>query len=133
MFGIFRFPALTGLFFGASLLLCGPVAHAQLPVSVAAPAVHGYDFLTVTTTEGTKAFSLILFSPAFQGKTEIPLEVASGMVVGVEKLKELIHKNTALINEQLSALTVAGWELVHIYTPMSPASGRCYLFRKAKN
>lgn len=93
------------------------------------PAAHGYDFLTVTIVENVKSF--ILFSPDFQGKSEIPLE--SVQVLGTEKFKERIRQNTLLVNEQLSALTVAGWELVQVYTPTSPTNARCFLFRKAKS
>ena len=130
MFRLFRFPALSSVLLSAGLLLSSPVAHAQTAISIATPAPHGYDFLTVTTSEGTKAASFILFSPAFQGKTEVQLEPNN--VLGIEKYKERISQNAQLINEQLSALTVAGWELVQVYTPTSPANGRCYLFRKAK-
>jgi hypothetical protein len=127
----FRFPILSSVFLGAGLLLSSPLAHAQMTIPAGAPATHGYDFLTMTTIEGTKAFSAMLFSPAFQGKTEIPL--ISRSVLSAEKYKELIRQNTELVNEQLSALTVAGWELVQVYTPTSPADARCFLFRKAKN
>lgn len=48
----------------------------------------------------------MLFAPAFQGKTEIPLETV--LVLGTEKSKERINQNAQIINEQLSALTVAG-------------------------
>jgi hypothetical protein len=132
MFRLFRFPALSGLLLSASLLLSSKLAHAQMAMPAGAVAAHGYDFLTVTTLEGgAKAYSFILFSPAFQGKTEIPLE--SSNVLSADKYKERIHQNTQLVNEQLSALTVAGWELVQVYTPTSPGNARCYLFRKAKN
>ncbi|MFD1870926.1 hypothetical protein [Hymenobacter bucti] len=127
MHQLFRFPILSSVLLGAGLLLSSPAAHAQLTV----PATLGYDFLTMTTIEGTKAFSAILFSPAFQGKTEMPLIARN--VLSAEKYKELIRQNTELVNGQLSALTVAGWELVQVYTPSSPAEARCYLFRKAKS
>lgn len=131
MSSIFYLPALSGILLSAGLLLTSPVAHAQSAAPTGAVAAHGYDFMTVTAIEGTKAFSVILFSPAFQGKAEMPLEY--GGLLGAEKYKELILRNTQLINEQLSALTVAGWELVQLYVPTSPANARCYLFRKAKN
>lgn len=129
MFVLSRFSAFSGLLLGAGLLLSSPLAHAQ----TASPAgvVHGYDFLTVITSEGANAFAYILFSPAFQGKTEISLEGTN--VLGTEKYKERILRNAQLINEQLSALTVAGWELVQVYTTTNPTNGRCYLLRKAKS
>ena len=131
MVRFFRLPALAGFLFSAGLLLNSPAAHAQLLVPAAAPAAHGYDFLTVTTVEGVKSFSAIMFAPDFQGKSEIPLE--SIQILGTEKFKERIRENTLRVNEQLSALTVAGWELVQVYAPNSPANARCYLFRKAKS
>jgi hypothetical protein len=131
MVGFFRVPALVGLLFSVGLLLSSPAAHAQMAVPAAAPAAHGYDFLTVTTVEGVKSFSAIMFSPDFQGKSEIPLKGVQ--VFGTEEFKERIRENTLRVNEQLSALTVAGWELVQVYTPTSPTNARCYLFRKAKS
>ncbi|RZL12628.1 MAG: hypothetical protein EOO62_10540 [Hymenobacter sp.] len=128
---MFRFSILTGLLFGTALLLASPAAHAQLASPSGATAAHGYDFLTVTTSEGNKALSFILFAPAFQGKTEIPLETV--VVLGTEKFKERVNQNAQLINEQLSALTVAGWELVQVYTTTIPENGSRYLFRKAKS
>jgi hypothetical protein len=131
MVGLLRSAAFIGFLFGAGLLLSGPVAHAQMASPTGAPAAHGYDFLTVIVSEGTKVYSFILFSPAFQGKTEIPLGATNTM--SEVKDKEHILQNAQLINEQLSALTVAGWELVHVYITSAPTNGRCYLFRKAKS
>jgi hypothetical protein len=132
MFDTFRFPYLKSLLFSAGLLLGSSVAHAQTAILAAAPAVHGYDFLTVTTAEGVnKTYSFILFSPAFRGKTEISLEPTN--TLSGDKYKERLLQNAQLINEQLSALTVAGWELIQVYATSSPANGRSYLFRKAKN
>ncbi|GAA4502506.1 hypothetical protein GCM10023172_25970 [Hymenobacter ginsengisoli] len=85
----------------------------------------------MTTLEGTKAYSCILFAPAFEGKTEIPLAVIA--TLNSDKYKELLLENMQRINGQLSALTVAGWELVQVYTPTTIANSRCYLFRKAKS
>lgn len=114
----------------SACLLHSPITCAQVVIP-AATATHGYDFLTMTAAEGAKDLSFILFTPAFQGKTDIPLETTN--VVGTEKYKEHIRQNGQLINEQLSALTVAGWKLVSIYTTATLTNGRCYLFRKAKN
>jgi len=126
---LLRFSILSSALLSASLLH-SPLACAQVVVP-AATATHGYDFLTMTAAEGAKGLSFILFAPAFQGKTDIPLEAIN--VVGTEKYKERIRQNGQLINEQLSALTLAGWELVSIYTTATLTNSRCYLFRKAKN
>jgi hypothetical protein len=126
---LLRFSILSSALLSASLLH-SPVACAQV-IAPAASATHGYDFLTVSTAEGAKGLSYILFSPAFQGKTDIPLETIN--VIGNEKYKERIRQNEQVVNEQLSALTVAGWELVSVYTTATLTNGRCYLFRKAKN
>lgn len=131
MSNTFRFPILVSALLVAGLLLSGPVARAQGAVPTGTADARGYDFLTVTTVEGNKAQSYMLFSTPFQGKTELPL--TSIMLMGVEKYKEAVIQNTRLINEQLSALTVAGWELIQVYAVATPVNGRSYLFRKAKN
>jgi len=122
MVGHFRFPTFAGFLLGTGLLLSSPAARAQT-------AAQGYDFLTVTTVESSKSF--ILFTPAFQGKTEIALEGLA--TFNGDKYKERVMQNTQLINDQFSALTVAGWELVQTYVGTNYSAGRCYLFRKAKN
>ena len=131
MLHLFRLPTLFSLLFSTGLLLSSPVAHAQVAGPTGAAAAHGYDFLTVTTVEGVKAISFIYFTPAFQGRTEIPLESIATM--NSDTYKERAAKNTQLINEQLSALTVAGWEFVQTYETNKYTGGRCYLFRKAKS
>ncbi|RYY14302.1 MAG: hypothetical protein EOO36_14505 [Cytophagaceae bacterium] len=74
-----------------------------------------------------------MLTPAFQGKSEVALEEYSGL--GAEKLFDKIQRNAQLINQQLSALTVAGWELTEThaapFAAAAPAATR-YLFRKAK-
>jgi len=127
---LLSFSLLSSALLSASLLR-SPAACAQVIAPAATSATHGYDFLTMSTAEGTKGLSYILFAPAFQGKNELPLEAIN--VIGVEKYKEHIRQNEQLINEQLSALTVAGWELVSVQTETLLTNGRCYLFRKAKN
>ncbi|RZK16227.1 MAG: hypothetical protein EOO56_20415 [Hymenobacter sp.] len=122
---------MASIVLSTGLLLGSPAARAQLAVPTSTPAARGYDFLTVTTVEGNKAQSYLLFSTPFQGKTEVPL--TSIMLMGAEKYKEAIIQNTQLINEQLTALTVAGWELAQVYVVATPINGRAYLFRKAKN
>jgi hypothetical protein len=134
MVGLFRFPALAGFLLSAGLLLSGPVPHAQAAVPTVAPAAHGYDFLTVTSMESsTKSVAKILITPAFQGKSEIQLEDFGGF--SAEKNLSKLQHNTQLVNQQLSDLTTAGWELVQAY-PFTSVPGLFttrYLFRKAKN
>lgn len=131
MLRFFRLFALPSILCGAALLLSCPAAQAQTALPAGPTAAHGYNFLTVITTEGVNSWSYILFAPAFQGKTEVALEGTN--VLGVEKYKERILRNAQVINEQLSALTVAGWALVQVYTTTNPTNGRCYLLRKAKS
>ena len=81
----------------------------------------------------TKAVAKILIMPAFQGKSEIQLEDFGGF--SAEKNLAKLQHNTELVNQQLSELTVAGWELVQAY-PFASMPGLFttrYLFRKAKS
>ena len=74
-----------------------------------APA--GYTFLTMTSSESqVRAYARIFIVPAFQGKSEIQLEYSDGFSGG--RNMERLQRNTQLVNQQLEALTVAGWELV---------------------
>lgn len=113
----------------ALLLAAGLPAAAQ----TGAPAAPGYSFLTVTTMESTaKSLAKIVITPAFQGKSEIQLEEFSGL--STEKYLAKLQHNTEVINQQLTDLTVAGWELVQTY-PFTSNSGPVatrYLFRKAR-
>ncbi|QKG58244.1 hypothetical protein GKZ68_17405 [Hymenobacter sp. BRD128] len=136
---LFRFPALVGLFFSAGLLLSSPAACAQTAVQPGTPAAHGYDFLTVTTIEsGNERESKLLLSPAFEEQAEIPLANASLYSLSKDDFQKL-SRNTATINQLLSRITVAGWELFQVY-PLAPPNGASstppiirYLFRKAKS
>lgn len=130
----FRLPALASFLFSAGSLLSSPVAHAQVAVPTTVPAVHGYDFLTVTSMEsGAKSLAKLLIVPAFQGKSEIQLEDFGGF--STEKNIAKLQHNTELIQHQLSDLTVAGWELVQTYPFINSPSvvTTRYLFRKAKS
>jgi hypothetical protein len=133
MWPLLRLPTLSGTLLGAALLLSSPVAHAQ--TAAVALAAYGYDFLTMTTVESpAKSLSKLLITPAFQGKTETQLEVFGGFV-SADKNLEILQRNTQTINQQLSDLTVAGWELVEVHT-ISTVSNACttrYLFRKARS
>lgn len=98
-------------------------------------APHGYDFLTVTSIESlSKKYSKLLITPAYQGKSEMPLEGYMGL--GAEKFLDTSQRNTLITNQLLSDLTAAGWDLVEVY--VTPAMGPTnhttrYLFRKAKS
>ena len=139
MLSFFRFPLLAGALLGAGLLLSGPVAHAQMVALTGAVAPHGYDFLTLTTIEGlSKKTAQLLFTPAFQAKTMVPLLPVSVLGSSEEEYTRLTQ-NALTVNQQLTDLTVAGWELVQVYA-VAPASGTGYnppitryLFRKAKS
>jgi len=139
MFRLFRFPALSGFLLSTGLLLSSPVTHAQTAVPAGAVAIHGYDFMTVTTTEGlNKKLAQLIFTPTFQNQTLVPL-LPGGIFANSAEETERLSKNTLIINNQLSNITVAGWELVQVYS-VSPISGAGYnppvtryLFRKAKN
>lgn len=115
-----------------------PLRPAWAQVAPPASAVlHGYDFLTVTEFEGyTKNRARILITPAFQGKTEVQLDDLNGSSLSVNKDLEVIQRNTLVLNQQLSELTAAGWELVdvHVVTTLSTTNNTTrYLFRKAKS
>ena len=117
---------LCRLALSASLLLATPAVFAQ----VVPP--HGYDFLTLTSMESSaKSAAKILLTPAFQGKSEIQLEDFGGF--SIEKNLAKLQHNTELVNQQLSNLTAAGWELVQAYpvTSTNLLTTR-YLFRKAR-
>ena len=119
------------LFSGFLLLLAPCLAWAQ--ASPAAP--HGYDFLTVTTLESSyKKEPHILFTPAFQGQSALSLPQSSLYATSPEDLAKLTE-TTALIDQKLSALTVDGWELVHVNSLVTAANRPMtrYLFRKAKS
>lgn len=118
------------LFVGFLLLLTAHSSWAQAgPV-----APHGYDFLTVTTLESTyKKEPYLLFTPAFKGQSMIPLPQSSLYASSPEDIAKLAE-STALIDQKLSALTVDGWELVHVNSLITAASRPLtrYLFRKAR-
>ena len=112
------------------------VVTASAQTAPAAP--HGYDFTTVTTIESfRKSEAKMLITPPFQGKAEVAL--ADGDVERLTKADVAkISENTLVINEQLSALTAAGWELVQTYavapstSPGTTPPITRYLFRKPR-
>lgn len=122
------------VFFRATLLVAfllpsGKAAFAQS----AAPHAAVYEFMTITTLESSsKSASKLFLTPAFQGKTEVQLDDFNAFAS--EKNKEKFQVNAQTVNQQLSELSVAGWELVQVY-PL-PTQGifiTRYLLRKAKN
>lgn len=120
---------LAGLLVG----LGGRPAVAQL---LAPSQARTYDFLTVTVIESPYTReSRLLFSPAFQGKTELILEEVYNL--SNDRYREHLQRNTTLINQALSDLSAAGWELLDVHTALfSPAPTPTvtrYLFRKAKS
>jgi hypothetical protein len=108
------------LFVGCLLVTSAARAQTAPPPS--------YEFLTVLEYE-TQYHKLarLVFAPAFQGKSEIELESLPG--TNSDKYTAIHGKNLELINKQLEALTVAGWELVHV---SSDDRGHEYLFRRRK-
>ncbi len=116
----------------AGLLLGTHATFAQ----TSAVGAHGYDFLTITIVKSPyKADCRMLLTPAFQGKTEIKLE--EEYTITNNRYRENLHHNTLLLNQTLSDLSVAGWELVETHAalegaPPAPVVTR-YLLRKAKN
>jgi hypothetical protein len=92
-----------------------------------------YEFLTVTTFESQiKVLARIVIAPAFAGKSEIQLEDFGGF--SAAKNLDKLQRNTLLINQQLSDITSAGWELAHVY-PVAETGVLItrYLFRKVKS
>jgi hypothetical protein len=109
--------------------LFGLVAGLNLTAQAQSSTAKGYQFLTVTAFESqVKVLSKIIVVPAFEGKSEIQLEDFGGF--STSKNVEKLERNTLLINQELEALTTAGWELVQVYT-IGTLTTR-YLFRKAK-
>lgn len=128
MFPTPSLPLLRALVAGSALLL------STLPCS-AQTATRGYDFLTLTEFEGlTKATAQLCLTPAFQGKTTVPLEDLSGSSLSRSKDLAIIQRNTQVLNQQLSDLTSAGWELVavHPVSLLATAPVTRYLLRKPK-
>ena len=110
-------------FFLAWVLLGAPLAcRAQ----AAPPAT--YEFLTLLESESqASGLAKILFAPAFQGITELPLLSLPG--AGFGTYVAVHRQNLETVNRQLEALTAAGWELVHVSTNERAHE---YLFRRRK-
>jgi hypothetical protein len=88
-----------------------------------------YDFLTVVESQSQQSsFAKILFAPAFQGKTEQQLQDLPGTAAS-GKYMAIYRQNLEAVNQQLEAVTAAGWELVHV---SSTDRGHEYLFHRRK-
>ena len=69
----------------------------------------------------------IIFAPAFQGKTELPLEALPGPFSS--KYWLTYQHNLDVVTQQLQAATAVGWELADTSTN---SAGHKYLFRRPK-
>lgn len=128
---LFR-PFLRRLVLGTGLVLGTQAAFAQTSAIVP----RGYDFLTVTIIKSPyRTDCRMLLTPAFQGKKEVPLE--EEYTLTRDSQRESLHHNTLLLNQTLSDLSVAGWELVETHAaqegPPPLATVTRYLLRKAKS
>ncbi|MDJ0364393.1 hypothetical protein QMK33_04460 [Hymenobacter sp. H14-R3] len=126
-------PFLRRLVLSAGLVLGTQAAFAQ--ASAARPR-GGYDFLTITIIKSPyKTDCRMLVTPAFQGVSEVKLE--EEYTITSDRYRENLHHNTLLLNQALSELSAAGWELVETHAVLegvspAPVVTR-YLLRKAKS
>lgn len=120
----------THLLLAAGLLLAGP-ALGQVS-SVASPTTSTYEFLTVVEMEAPiSRAARLLFAPSFQGKTQVSLEEVTG---SADKIALAYQRNLVTLNQQLEAITAAGWELVGVTTSsVFVGSNHEYLFRRRKS
>jgi hypothetical protein len=98
--------------------------------------VHSYDFLTITIIKAAyKTDCRMLLTPAFQGKMDLKLE--EEYTLTADKYRKNLHRNSLLLNQTLSDLSVAGWELAETHAaqegPPPTAIVTRYLLRKAKS
>jgi hypothetical protein len=117
------------LLLSAGLVLRGPLAFAQA-------SQRSYGFLTITVIQSPyKNDCRLLLTPAFQGKTEIKLEEEYNL--SADKYRANAQSNALLLNQLLSDLSAAGWELAETHAaqqgPVTSATVTRYLLRKAKN
>jgi len=75
-------------------LLVATTAHAQLGTPT------NYEFMRVTEIEKAGEDCRILFAPAFQGKTEVPLERLPGIPY-TEKYYVAYRHNSEIVTRQL--------------------------------
>jgi hypothetical protein len=110
--------------FAAALFMSVPAFAQSAPTGA-------YEFLTLAESQSQQgSFAKIMFAPAFQGKTELVLESLPGTISGA-KYMNTYRQNLEVVNQQLEAITAAGWELVNVSTS-SLDHGHQYLFRRPK-
>lgn len=91
--------------------------------------VGGYEFLSVAELQNqNQGFAALVFVPAFAGKTDLPLAPLPSGFSGA-KYVATYRQNLELVNQQLAAVTAAGWELVQVSTTIT-LGGHLYLFRR---
>ena len=89
------------------------------------------EFLTLAESQSQQgSFAKIMFAPAFQGKTELALESLPG-TISAAKYMNTYRQNLEVVNQQLEAVTAAGWELVTV-SPSTLDHGQQYLFRRPR-
>jgi hypothetical protein len=120
------------LLLSVGLMFNGPATFAQTSPA----SQRGYDFLTITVIQSPyKNDCRLLLTPAFQGKAEIKLE--EEYTLSADKYRANAQSNALLLNQLLSDLSTAGWELAETHAaqqgPAPSATITRYLLRKAKN
>lgn len=111
------------------LLLAWVLLGAPLACRAQAAPPTTYEFLTLLESESqASGLAKILFAPAFQGKTEVPLERLPS-TASSDKYMATHRQNVETVNRQLEAITAAGWELVHV---SADERAHEYLFRRRK-
>lgn len=80
----------------------------------AAQTAPAYEYLTVVQLEWNgKGNSKLLFIPAVDGKSELPLtDIASGFQQGSDQYQQTMAQHTLVAMAQLTALSASGWELL---------------------
>lgn len=122
-----------GLCLGLLLALTSQSASAQLlPLGPA----RSYEFRTMTVYESSaKAYARLVFAPAFNEHTELELEGLNTLTA--DKARDNQRHNAEVVNQSLSQLSAAGWELIEVHSgswvrdPSVQTTN--YLFRKAKS
>lgn len=94
-----------------------------------------YEFMTLTLVESPYAVDTrLLLTPAFKGQTEFKLEEVYNL--SANKYREHLQHNTQLVNQYLSELSEAGWELFNVQASTvgstAAASVTRYLLRKPR-
>jgi hypothetical protein len=121
------FASMKHLLFAFALLGAPLASLAQ----AAPPVSTTYEFLTVAEIESpSSGLAKILFAPAFQGRSELPLENLP-MALSI-KYPIIYQRNLQMVNRQLEAVTADGWELMHV-SSNTATTGHEYLFRRPKS